>query len=181
MRETPPSPRERIWVYCSIPGGRASGFCSLYLHVCTIPRLVGLNSFRATVLTKSNACYIVWSALLTSGATRVMRASSAFYIAFATQMSRIWSAPHLYNIRVTFAQHSHNIRTTSARHNWICHALRDAFVARVSSIHEMSRIARRKCAGPWVTFGQYCIWAFKDQQSWQDLRPFSLPAPHFSL
>jgi hypothetical protein len=62
-----------------------------------------------TVLTKSNPCYEG-----RSGATRVMRASSAFYIAFATRMSRIWSAPHLYNIRVTSARDSHNIRTTFA-------------------------------------------------------------------
>jgi hypothetical protein len=68
-------------------------------------------------------------------------ACNAFYIAFATRMSRIWSAPHLYNIRVTFALHSHNICVTFARHNCIWHALHDAFVARVSSIHvlQMSR------------------------------------------
>jgi hypothetical protein len=38
----------------------------------------------------------------------------------------------------------------------------DAFVARVSSIHCRCRalLARRKCAGPWVTFGQYCIQAY---------------------
>jgi hypothetical protein len=46
-----------------------------------------------TVLTKS-----IRSALLTPGATRVMRASGAFNIAFATRMSRIWCAHHLYNI-----------------------------------------------------------------------------------
>jgi hypothetical protein len=44
------------------------------------------------------------SALLTPGATRVMRASGAFYIAFATGMSRISSAHHVYNICVGYAR-----------------------------------------------------------------------------
>jgi hypothetical protein len=43
------------------------------------------------------------SALLTPGATRVMRASGAL------------SAPHLYNIRVTSARDAHNIRTQHSR------------------------------------------------------------------
>jgi hypothetical protein len=45
-----------------------------------------------------------------------MRASSAFYIAFATGMSRTWSAPHLYNIHVTSARDAHNICVTFASH-----------------------------------------------------------------
>jgi hypothetical protein len=97
------------------------------------------------------------SALLTSGATRVMRASGAFYIAFATRMSRTWSAHHVYNICVgctrdaaPAACDTHGGMSTS-----------NAFAARVSSFMYCrcrALLARRKCAGPWVTFGQYCTY-----------------------
>jgi hypothetical protein len=102
-------------------------------------------------------------ALLTSGATRVMRASSAFYIAFGILISRIWSAPHLYNIRVTFAQHSHSIRNISAWHSRVITAFDTRFRKRLLRVccplmycRCFALLARRKCAGPRVTFGQYC-------------------------
>jgi hypothetical protein len=101
---------------------------------------------------------MLWSALLTSGATRVMRASSAFYFAFATRMSRIWSVPrsslqHSHNI----AQHSHNIRTTSAWHSRVITAFDTRFWRVCCAVcrpfmhcSRLTLLARRKCAGPWA-------------------------------
>jgi hypothetical protein len=109
--------------------------------------------------------------VLTSGATRVMRAPARLTShlllecrAYEARLICSTYAWHSRGIHVTFAQLSNNIRTTSAWHftrqNCIWHALHDAFVARVSPIHvlQMSRISSAywKCAGPWVTFGQYC-------------------------
>jgi hypothetical protein len=85
-----------------------------------------------------------WSALLMSGATRVMRASTIQPVlpricySNVAHMNRVLRricysnvAPHLYNIRVTFAQHLYNIRTTSAWHSRVITAFDTRFMMRL--------------------------------------------------
>jgi hypothetical protein len=67
-------------------------------------------------------------------------------------------------IRIAFAQHSHNIRTISAWHSRVITAFDTRFVTRLLRVCRPfiycrcpALLARRKCAGPCVTFGQYCI------------------------
>jgi hypothetical protein len=67
--------------------------------------------------------------------------------------------------------HSHIIRTTSAGHSRVITAFDTRFITRLLRVCRpfmycrcLALLARRKCAGPWVTFGQYCIYdvtAFK--------------------
>jgi hypothetical protein len=97
------------------------------------------------------------SALLTPGAMRVMRTSGAFYIAFATRMSRIWSAHHEYNICVGCARDTApaacDTRVGCALLTRLSRVCRPFMHCRCRAL-----LARRKCAGPWVTFGQYCMY-----------------------
>jgi hypothetical protein len=90
----------RVWCASCNP-------CMMFAHLPDVT--FGALGLVVILLTKSNPCYEAPFWLLTSGATRVMRASSAFYIAF---VSRIWSAPHLYNMRAALAQHLRDIRAS---------------------------------------------------------------------
>jgi hypothetical protein len=98
--------------------------------------------------------------LLTPGATRVMRTSGAFYIAFATRMWRIWSVHHVYNICVGCARDA----APAACDTRVGCALLTRLSPGLSRVCRQfmycrcrALLARRKCTGPWVTFGQYCI------------------------
>jgi hypothetical protein len=83
-----------------------------------------------------------------------MRASGAFYIAFATRMSRIWSAHHVYNICVVCVGCARDAALRQhVTHAWDAHfwrVYRPFMYCRCRAL-----LARRMCAGPWVTFGQY--------------------------
>jgi hypothetical protein len=69
--------------------------------------------------------------------------NSAFDISFATQISRIWSAHHVYNICVGCALLTRLSRVCRPFMYRRCRAL-------------LERRKCRKCAGPWVSLGQYC-------------------------
>jgi hypothetical protein len=94
------------------------------------------------------------SALLKPGATRVMRASGAFYTAFATRMSCTRSAHHVYNICVGCARDAApaacDTRVGCALLTRLSRVCRPFMYCRCPAL-----LARIKCAG-WVSFGQYC-------------------------
>jgi hypothetical protein len=83
-------------------------------------------------------------------------------------MKRASYAWHMHGIRTTFAWHPRCIRITFAQHLRDIRASITAFDTRFMTrllrvcrrpfmyCRCLTLLARRKCAGPWVTFGQYC-------------------------
>jgi hypothetical protein len=65
--------------------------------------------------------------------------------------------------RASSVHHPRNIRTTSAWHSRVITAFDTRFMSRLLRACRpfmycrcLAVLARRKCAGPWVNFGQYC-------------------------
>jgi hypothetical protein len=111
---------------------------------------------------------MLWSALLTSGATlvieRIQRVLHRIcYSNVARFISHLLLECRAYEARLTTsAYHSHNIRTTSAWHSRVIAAFDTRFMTRLLRVCPfmycrcLALLARLKCSRPWVTFGQYC-------------------------